>query len=567
MAVLSAMTHLLLGGRPAEMPVPRRTMAQSDPESPWKGLRHGLKYSERPAGRLAVGVRKVVDEPGLSFGRWRLLPRSRRLFAGDVAVPLGSRACDLLLALVQARGGLVSKEELLRQVWPGTVVEENSLQVQMSALRKALGEDAAGLIATVPGRGYRFTGTVEEAAAAPLPPADSSRPTLVVLPFANMTTDPEQEYFADGITADLTTGLSHLRWFSVIAHNSAFTYKGRAVDVRVVGRELGVRYVLEGSVRKAGGRVRIGVRLCEAETARQVWAARFDGDLADIFDLQDRITESVTGAIEPSLRQAELERVRARPTESLTAYDLYLRALPQRHTTPEGNDEALRLLRRAVALDPDFTAAAGALAHLGLMRVSQGWAEPGDAEEAVRCARRVVERGSADDPAALARAGYALSFLARDYEAGVAATDRALRLAPNSAEVLLHCGWTRMYVGDWETALAQVQRAMRLSPADPLGFYHAVVIASAYFIGERYEDAIAWARRAIGERPSYLTPHRLLAASRALLGRVDEAREAVRALLAVAPGDTLAAVAAHTATRGTARERYLDGLRRAGLPE
>src|SRR3712207_5214 len=198
---------------------------------------------------------------------------------------------------------------------------------------------------------------------------------VVVLPFANMTGDPGQEYFADGVTEDLTTALSHLRWFAVISRSSAFTYKGRAVDVRQVGRELGVGYVLEGSVRKAGGRVRITAQLCEAETGRHVWAERFDGDLADIFELQDRVTEAVVGAIEPSLRLAEVERVRSRPAESLTAYDLYLRALPQRFLTREGNDEALRLLRRAIALDPGFVAAKGALAGLHTIRFAQGWAE------------------------------------------------------------------------------------------------------------------------------------------------------------------------------------------------
>jgi TolB-like protein/DNA-binding winged helix-turn-helix (wHTH) protein/Tfp pilus assembly protein PilF len=530
-----------------------------------------------------------MDETVLSFGRWRLLPGSRRLLAGDVPIPLGSRAFDLLLALVEAGGALVTKDDLLRRLWPGTVVEENNLQVQVSALRKALGEDAPRLIATIPGRGYRFTGMVQApgppapavapavapAAALPpsggpesVPPPPASRPMLAVLPFANMTGDPEQEYFADGMTEDLTTALSHLRWFAVIARNSAFTYKGRAVDVRQVGRELGVGYVLEGSVRKAGGRVRISAQLCEVETGRHVWAERFDGDLADIFDLQDRVTEAVVGAIEPSLRLAEVERARSRPTESLTAYDLYLRALPQRFLTREGNDEALRLLRRAIALDPGFVAAKGALAGLHTIRFAQAWAEESDLAEAVRLAREVAEGGGEDDPSALAWAAHALAYLARDYGTGLAAADRALALAPNSAPVLLINGWVRTYVSDPETAIDCLARAMRLSPVDPAKFYFFTALSLAHLVAGRHAEAADWARRALRDRPTYLAANRLLATNLARLGRREEAAEALRALLAVAPGYTVAKAAVHLALRDApAREVFLGGLRMAGLPE
>jgi adenylate cyclase len=392
---------------------------------------------------------------------------------------------------------------------------------------------------------------------------------LVVLPFANRTGDPEQEYFADGVTEDLTTALSHLRWFSVIARNSAFTYRGCAVDVRQVGRELGVGYVLEGSVRRAGGQVRITAQLCEAGTGSHVWAQRFDGDLADIFALQDRVTEAVACAIEPSLREAEVERIRTRPTESLTAYDLYLRALPHRFATREANDEALRLLRRAITLDPGFAAAKGALAGQFVLRVTQGWAAEGDAEEGVRYAREVVEgRGGAEDPSVLAWAGHALAFLGRDYEGGLAASNRAVRLAPNSGLVLYLGGWSHLYIGDWRTAVAWIERAIRLSPVDPSMSYFTAALGAAHFVGEQYEEAVEWLRHAIRDHSGYLVAHRLLAASLTQLGRLEEAREAVRALLReAAPGYTLTAAAAHNAFRGPARERFLDGLLRAGLPE
>jgi adenylate cyclase len=527
---------------------------------------------------------------------------------------LRPKSFALLRHMVENAGRLLGRDEIMAAVWPDLFVTDDSIGQCLKEVRRALGDEAQRMLRTLPRRGYLFAAEVSRldtaspllprglagllaeplrppprpaAATAidepplPSPPGQAagghggateaqrstSRPMLVVLPFANMTGDPEQEYFADGITEDLTTALSHLRWFSVIARNSAFTFKGRAVDVREVRRELGVGYVLEGSVRKAGGRVRITAQLCEAATGRHIWAERFDGELADVFDLQDRVTEAVVGAIEPNLRLAEVERARARPTESLGAYDLYLRALPQRYATREGNDEALRLLRRAIALDPGFVAAKGALANLHTVRFTQGWSEEGDVEEAVRCAGEVVERGGEDNPSALAAAALALAYLARDYDAGLAAADRALRLAPNSAQVLLFNGWIRTYVGDARTAIAQLERAMRLSPVDPSTFYFTTALALAHFVGGDSEGAAGLARRAIHDRPSFLTGHRLLAACLARLGRLDEAAGAVRTLLALAPGYRLADAARHLAVRDQAvRELYLDGLRKAGLP-
>jgi adenylate cyclase len=402
------------------------------------------------------------------------------------------------------------------------------------------------------------------AEAGPAAQSPASRPMLVVLPFANMTGDPGQEYFADGITEDVTTALSHLRWFSVIARNSAFTYKGRAVDVRQVGRDLGVGYVLEGSIRKAGNRVRITAQLCEAEAGAQVWAGRFDGDLADIFDLQDQLTEVVVGAIEPNLRLAEVARTRAKPTESLTAYDLYLRALPHRFVTREGSDEALRLLRRAIAIDPGFAAAKGTLAGLHCFRFNPGWADQSDVEEAIRLARDVVDGGGEDAPIALAWAGHALGFFARDYESGSAAIERALMLAPNSAPVLLVAGWSRVYAGDGTGAAARLERAMRLSPADPAMFYVTTGLGFANFSLGRYEAAAELARRALSDRPTFIVAHWLLVASLAQHGDRAATEKALSGLLAVAPNYTVAATRQHTAIRDPA---LFEGLRKAGLPE
>ena len=362
------------------------------------------------------------------------LVRGALLAASGTEIALRPKAFALLRQLVENAGRLIDRDEIMAAVWPGVTVTDDSITQVIKEIRRALGDAEQRLLRTVPRRGVLFAAEVRRAddpaslvvfpAREPTPRTvaaafnPASRPMLVVLPFANITGDPGQDYFADGISEDVMTALSYLRWFSVIARNSAFTFKGRAVDVREIGRQLGVGYVLEGSIRKSGERVRITARLCETEAGAQIWAGRFDGDLTDIFDLQDRLTEAVVGAIEPSLRLAEVARGRSKPTENLTAYDLYLRALPHRFITKEGSEEALRLLRRAIAIDPGFVAAKGTLAGLHSIRLGLGWGEQGDAEEATRLARETVEDAEEDAPSALACAGFALAAIARDYETG-----------------------------------------------------------------------------------------------------------------------------------------------------
>ncbi|MDQ2805085.1 MAG: winged helix-turn-helix domain-containing protein [Pseudomonadota bacterium] len=510
------------------------------------------------------------------------LVRGALLAAGGTEVALRPKAFTLLRQLVENAGRLIDRDEIMAAVWPGVIVTDDSVTQAVKEIRRALGDGEQRLLRTVPRRGFLFAAEVsridDKATLVVLPPAPdqtpmaeaaaayrpASRPMLVVLPFANMTGDPGQEYFADGITEDVTTALSHLRWFAVIARNSAFTYKGRAMDVRQVGRELGVGYVLGGSVRKAGERVRITAQLCEAEAGAQVWAGRFDGDLADIFDLQDRLTEAVVGAIEPSLRLAEVARVRSRPTESLTAYDLYLRALPHRFATREGNEEALRLLRRAIAIDPGFAAAKGTLAGLHIIRFGQGWTEKGDVEEAVHLARDVVDGATEDAPSALACAGHALAFFAKDYESGNAAAERALLLAPNSALVLWVAGWLRVYLGDAPAAVAHLERAMRLSPVDPAKFYVITALGFANFLLRRYGEAAELGRRALGDRPNFVPAHRLLLASLAQLDDRAATEQALRGLFAVVPGYSVSTAISHTGMRDPA---LFEALRNAGLPE
>ena len=361
------------------------------------------------------------------------------------------------------------------------------------------------------------------------------KPSIAVLPFNNMSGDPEQEYFADGMVEEIITALSRTRWLFVIARNSSFTYKGRAVDVKQVGRELGVRYVLEGSVRRAANRVRITAQLIDVSTGAHLWADRFDGSLEDIFDLQDQVTASVVGAIAPRLEQAEVERAKHKPTESLDAYDYFLRGIASLHSwTKESNDEALRLFNKAIELDSDFASAYGMASWCYVRRKGSRWMidRVQETAETARLARRAVELGW-DDAIALAWGGFALAYVVHDVDAGAALIDRALLLNPNLAEAWHFSGWVRIYLGEPEVAIEHLVHAMRLSPLDPLTFVAQMAIAFAHFFAGRYDDASSWAEKALAVSPPRLRekavyhPALLIAAaSNALAGRLEEARNA-----------------------------------------
>ncbi|TMJ44918.1 MAG: adenylate/guanylate cyclase domain-containing protein, partial [Alphaproteobacteria bacterium] len=307
------------------------------------------------------------------------------------------------------------------------------------------------------------------------------KPSVAVLPFQNLSGDPEQEYFADGMVEDIITALSRFRNLFVISRNSSFTYKGHAVDVKQVGRELGVRYVLEGSVRKAANRVRITAQLIDAASGTHLWADRFDGALEDIFELQDQVTESVVGAIAPKLEQAEIERARRKPTESLDAYDYYLRAHASIHPwTREGNEEALKLFYRAIELDPGFASAYGMAAWCCFQRKVSGWMQ---------------DRGReiAENAVALSAAGFVLAYVVRDMTAGVPLIDRAVALNPNLAWAWLYSGWARIWLGRPDAAIEHLAHAMRLSPLDPLIADVQAATAHAHFFAGRYDEAASWA--------------------------------------------------------------------------
>jgi TolB-like protein/Tfp pilus assembly protein PilF len=367
--------------------------------------------------------------------------------------------------------------------------------------------------------------------APPLP----DKPSIAVLPFENLSGDPEQEYFADGIVEEIITALSRFHGLFVIARNSSFTYKGRAVDVKQVGRELGVRYVLEGSVRKAGSRVRITGQLIDTSTGAHLWADRFDGGLEDIFDLQDQVTANVVGAIAPKLEKAEIERAKRKPTENLDAYDYLLRGMAIIHQwNRETNNEALRLFYRAIELDPDFASAYGMAARCYLIRKGSGWMidRAQETAEAVRLARRAAELGW-DDAVALCGAGLPLAWGGGELDDGAALIDRALQLNPNLAMAWLFSGWVKVWLGEPEVAIEHLARAMRLSPHDPNVFNMQAATALAHLFAGRYAEASSWAEAAAREKPNHLIATSVVAASGALAGRLSEAEKAPQGTLEI----------------------------------
>jgi TolB-like protein len=520
------------------------------------------------------------------FGDYALDSDRRELTRNAEAIAVGPKVFDLLLYLVQNREHVVSKDDLLEAVWAGRIVSESTLTSHINAVRKAVGDNGEEqrLIRTLARKGFRFVGDVQEvsddraasgAGSAKLP--DVSAPALVLpdspsiaaLAFQNWSGDPEQEYFADGVVEDIITALSRIRWLFVIARNSSFTYKGRAVDVKQVGRELGVRYVLEGSVRKAANRVRITGQLIDATTGAHLWADRFEGSLDDIFELQDQVAERVVGAITPTLERAEMERAQRKPTESLDAYDYYLRGMANFHRgTRRAIDDALPLLHRAIELDPGFASAYGVAASCHYWRKMNNWL--GDAREfaeAARLANRAVELG-ADDAVALSRGGHALAHFGGDLDRGVAAVDRALVLNPNLSTAWYLSGFQRISLGHHDDAVERFARAMRLSPLDPATFQMQTGTAMAHMFARRFDVACEWAEKAQAEVPNILRVSAFSAASYALAGRMDEARQAMAHVRRIDATLRLSNIEDWVVLRRPEDvATFVEGLRRAGLPE
>jgi TolB-like protein/tetratricopeptide (TPR) repeat protein len=507
-----------------------------------------------------------MAEGALSFGRFRLDLNRRELFRDQDSVRLGSRALDILCVLASARGALVTKDALMEQVWPGVVVEENDIQVHVSALRKAL--DAEGgdrsFIVTVPGRGYRLVGSEDIPRVADvLPPAPAlaipDKPSIAVLPFENLSGDPEQEYFVDGMVEEIITALSRIRWLFVIARNSSFIYKGKATDMKQVGRDLGVRYVLEGSVRKGGNRVRITAQLIEAETGMHLWADRFDGSLADVFELQDNVASGVAGVIEPALQAAETMRSRHRPTTNLTAYDLYLLG-HAKALSSAGVPEALDLMEQAIGRDPEYgPALAGAAICCMRLIIGGRSKDPAtDARKGANFARRSLD-AIGDDAGVLANAALALAHFGEDIDAMMTLADRAVALHPSFARGWQISGVLRLRAGQLDTAIEHVEMALRLSPRARVGNSY-YTIGMAHLFATRFEAAATKLLLAIQDDSSFPQPYRALAACFAHMGQLDHAQEIIARLRAISP--VMIPDASHF-RNSEHRELFLSGLRLA----
>jgi TolB-like protein len=503
-------------------------------------------------------------EPRHSFGPF-VLDAGRGLLRNGKSIAVGQRGLALLKALLDAGGGVVTKADLMERAWPGTIVEEGNLTVQIAALRKSLGttHDGQDWIATVPRLGYRLvrpgSGSRE---------ADASVPALAVLPFANLGSDPGQDWFADGVVEDIITALSRFQSFAVVARNSSFVYKGRPVDVRQVAQDLGVRYVLEGGVRRAGERLRITAQLVDGSTGAHLWAEQFDGMTADVFDFQDRITERVAMEVEPHIHQAELARSRLERPGSIAAYDIYLQALPKiSNRTASANAEAYALLTGGLALEPDnallLSHAAWTLNH----RRAMGWPPfgPDDMQKSVELARRGLQHAGGN-PTVMAHCGMVLLHRGSDYDWGMAVLQSAAEANPNSLVVVTAAGIAHLHCGSVADALTLFQRALRLSPRDPFAFVPLTGIAHAQMILGDYSEALAWATRSLALNPTFDPTLWMLIAANAHLARMEEARHFLDELGRLALGVTVARIRAGQPAKDPSRmSAILDGLRLAGL--
>ena len=476
----------------------------------------------------------------------------RELRRSGEPVTLEPQVFDLLVYLIRNRDHVVTKDDLLKSVWGGRNISESTLTSRINAVRKAVGDsgEAQRLIRTSPRKGIRFVGdlTGEQPTEPPLTHLPQARPSIAVLQFDNLSGDREQEYFADGMVQEIITGLSRIKWLFVISRNSTFIYKGRPIDVKTVGRELGVRYVLEGSVRRSGNHVRVTGQLIETETATQIWADRYDGTLVDVFALQDEMTMSVIGAIEPSLRKAEVERARRKRPDSLDAYDLFLRALPLAATAmPEDADNALPLLEEAIRLEPDYAVVHGFIAWCHEQRYLRGGLHAETREAARKHAHAAITAGS-DDAMALAMGGFVIAVMERDYPTALDALDRAIALSPSSALAFGFSSIVRAWIGDSAVAIEHARIGIRLSPYDPLIYLPYVGLAYAHFFAGSFVEAATAASRASAANPRFSVPCYLHTAALLRLGRSEEAKSMSKILLELQPGFTVGGLVAGNIT-------------------
>jgi TolB-like protein len=520
----------------------------------------------------------------LSFDDYEIDVERRELRCAKIPVHVEPQVFDLLVYLVQNRDRVVSKDDLIASVWGGRIVSDSTLTSRINAARTALGDSGEDqkLIRTIARKGIRFLGTVRtqangvEPAHATGPPTDEiqsrqtlplpDRPAIAVLPFINMSGDPEQEYFSDGISEDIITALSKLRWFFVIARNSSFTYKGKAVHMKQVAEELGVGYVVEGSVRKSGDHVRISAQLNDVATGSHIWAERYDRSLADVFAVQDEITEAIVAAIEPQLYAAENFRAKRKSPNSMDAWDLVMRALSHYwRVTRQDNVVAQALLEKATTIDPNYGQALGVLAASQTFSAHMGWAEMATVAPIAERAAQAAILADSEDPWAHYALGSVYLFKRR-FDDSLAEFELALRLNPNFSLAQGYYGLTLSYCGRWEEGDLAARRALRLSPRDPFSAVYYGIAAYAQFVGCNYDEAMRLSREGIRQRADFVGAHRVLTAAAGMAGQADVAKLALQELRRAQPNISLAWIANQMPIKQDAdREHYLEAFRRAGL--
>lgn len=503
----------------------------------------------------------------ISFGPFLLDRERQALLRNGDSVAIGHRGYLILEALLDANGETVSKTRLLEHAWPGVIVEEANLTVQIGLLRKTMGPEGEAMIATVPRTGYRLVPSVP--LSVPIPTAAVA--TIAVMPFANMSGDAEQDYFADGMVDEIITALSRFKTFAVISRTSSFAFKGKSVDIRQAASELGVRYVLDGSVRRAGSRLRVSAQLIDAETGAHLWAEKFEGAAQDVFAFQDAITESVVGLVEPTIRKAEIERARRKPPSSLAAYELFLQAIPSLYgMVPANYTAAIALLERAIEIDPGFAPALAFAAwayekHLSLS--SDVAVQMRDTERCLELAEKALAAG-ADDPMVLGICGWIAALVESDMPRGLGALRRSLAANPNNFVVLTLAGYANAGGGDLAEARRCLTRVLAISPGSPDAFQCLTGLAMIEVLEGNFEQAVALCQQSLATFNEWPFTYVTLAAAYAYLGRDQEARSTVDRLLELTPGMTIPALLSRPANRVPGRwPVVVEGVKRAGLPE
>jgi TolB-like protein/tetratricopeptide (TPR) repeat protein len=493
-------------------------------------------------------------------------------------LPLGRRAIALLRVLVERSGKPVSKNALIEAAWPGLAIEDSNLTVQIAALRRVLAEEPGGdrWIETLPRRGYRFIGpqdtaSVAETAPALVEPATkrplAGKPSIAVLPFTNLSGDPQQDYFAGGMVEEIITGLSRIKWLAVISRSSTLIYNNKPAPVDEVGRKFGARYVVQGSVRKSGDRVRVGAQLVDAGTGIHLWAEQYDRVLEDVFALQDEITMCVVGAIEPSLRKVELDRIRRQRPNSFTAYDLLLQSQQFVFAgMPIEAAKAISLLQEALRLEPDYSAAHAYMSWCLHARFGRGGLREEDRLAAIRHARAAIRLGN-DDATALAIAALVLAYDDLDTVTALKVFERALRLSNCNIFVLCWNAAILAWMGKSELAIERAQLALRLGPFDPLIWRANHALSIAYFHSQKYSDAMDAAQNVVDANPVYSIPRAILAGALIRLGRADEAKAMAQTVLEREPTFTIRGSSRYSELNPAVFKPLADAWREAGLPE